>query len=514
MNRQTPVMLRMIEAFFRHLWLFLITLLVVSSVTITFLYFRSKQYIVTAKTRVEPQNMTTELGMAQQNTGLTPAQEKISDFTDLVNDNTSGGFLDRALNGEVQDLQTKEYLPALAHPFTLQTTDPRFVDFNKKLSATPVGNNVFAINLQWDDPEDAKRIVARLQNAYIITVGQDMSAAATGADTFLTDRITKVERKMKKAEDILIDYKKNHSGELPVAQANDINQLESMKSMRQALQLTVNDGAMQQEYLIKELSKMKRQNVLEQTTSQSPYEKSIDDLYVQKKALLAKGWTEDHPEVQLLTHQIEGLRKAWNTDLTKRNSAASRIGSTKMQDNPAYEALQSQIVGAKIDAQSNHGKIAILNSQIAELEARVVRFPDDEKEFTNKTRDYNLLKSQYEDLKKQQNNVQLQGALSKVTATSTLKNISEVTAEPMTGKTKMWGFILGAILLGILIGLLFIVLSEWMDPSLRYAPDAERLLGVPVLASLPESRDLNYRPALTDGGASASGQKSLPLPKG
>ena len=40
------------------------------------------------------------------------------------------------------------------------------------------------------------------------------------------------------------------------------------------------------------------------------------------------------------------------------------------------------------------------------------------------------------------------------------------------------------------IGAILIVLSEWSDHSLRHEADAERLLGVPVLASLPEAADL------------------------
>jgi len=50
------------------------------------------------------------------------------------------------------------------------------------------------------------------------------------------------------------------------------------------------------------------------------------------------------------------------------------------------------------------------------------------------------------------------------------------------------------------------VLIEWSDHSLRHETDAERLLGVPVLASVPEAADLRVtsRPralaALTSDG--------------
>jgi len=68
----------------------------------------------------------------------------------------------------------------------------------------------------------------------------------------------------------------------------------------------------------------------------------------------------------------------------------------------------------------------------------------------------------------------------------------------------------GSLLLGCLVGVILVVLSEWSDHSLRYEGDAERLLGVPVLAALPETADLRTVPARRAlSGASAS---ALPGP--
>ena len=66
--------------------------------------------------------------------------------------------------------------------------------------------------------------------------------------------------------------------------------------------------------------------------------------------------------------------------------------------------------------------------------------------------------------------------------------------------------LLGSLLLGCLVGIILVVLSEWSDHSLRHEADAERLLGVPVLAALPESSDLHTmtaRRTLSGAGAAA-----------
>ena len=110
--------------------------------------------------------------------------------------------------------------------------------------------------------------------------------------------------------------------------------------------------------------------------------------------------------------------------------------------------------------------------------------------------------------------VQLQANLDRQTASDSLLPVGITYATPTTGKTKLIAMLFGSLLLGCLVGVILVVLSEWSDHSLRYEGDAERLLGVPVLAALPETADLRTAPArraLSGAGASAL---SGPTPEG
>ena len=102
----------------------------------------------------------------------------------------------------------------------------------------------------------------------------------------------------------------------------------------------------------------------------------------------------------------------------------------------------------------------------------------------------------------------LQTKVASVEATSSLQNISNVDAQPMTGRAKTLEMLIGSILLGIIAAVMMVVLSEWADQSLRYESDAERLLGVPVLALLPESGDLRYLPG-HNSGSGRGGRRAL-----
>ena len=94
--------------------------------------------------------------------------------------------------------------------------------------------------------------------------------------------------------------------------------------------------------------------------------------------------------------------------------------------------------------------------------------------------------------------------LDRLDASSSLSPIGVTYAMPTTGRTKLIAMLLGSLFLGALVGAILIVLSEWADHSLRHEADAERLLGVPVLASVPEALDLRVVPngrALSGGSA-------------
>ena len=133
--------------------------------------------------------------------------------------------------------------------------------------------------------------------------------------------------------------------------------------------------------------------------------------------------------------------------------------------------------------------------------------PSAQRQLADKMQGYSDAQALDQQLRHQRDTVQIQANLDSLTASNSLQPIGVTYATPTTGRTKLIGMLLGSLLLGCLVGALLIVLTEWSDHSLRHETDAERLLGVPVLASLPETSDLRTiaRPraltALTSDGS-------------
>lgn len=488
---RTPIAARIKNSFSRHKWLFLIALVVVSSTSIALLTLRAKTYEATALTQVTTEDVATELGDTPVATYVTPAQQNVAHFEDLVSDNLPGGFLDTAL----QHAQ-------LTRPLSLdpRDADPRYALLKKRLNAAIQSDLVWTISLIWDNPGECERIVSALQKQYIEEIGQDKSAQAVATGNFLDSQISQYADRMSRAEQALIDYKKQNAGELPEAQSADISQLSNLKAELDNLQITARDNDLKKGELQKRMVQIKPLSILEQTSSESPYEAQIKTLMAKRDILLSEGKMPAHPEVVNLSRQIDYLQKSLAAKVLSHSPEAGTITQTKLQDNPEYQALQQQMTDAVISGQTQQAQIQHLQQAIAQYQSRIQRIPAEQRSLADKTRDYSIVKAQYESLLQRREQIKVKGALDKVSASSLFTPLGQIYAEPTTGRGKTLGLMAASVVLGILVGIILVVLSEWGDPSLRYEADAERLLGVPVLGLLPDSADLRFVPALGPPG--------------
>ena len=503
MYRRTPIFFRIVDSFFRHQLLFWSALLIVSSLTMAALYARSKTFHATATTQVQAESVASVLGATDTNSWVTPAQKHIDRFNDLIKHNLSGGFLDTAL----KNAEPKLNPPLNADP---QADDPRYAMLQKNLSAYADSANQFSINLTWDNPDETKSILDALQSQYIKEVGLDSSAVSLLSVHFLNVQITESENRLRRSEKALSDFKASYGGQLSDAESYYSNEIASDKSEMGTMQRDTNQKAKTAQVLKQQLAQMRPMSIAEQMVSdQSPLQAAIASLLARRDAELAGlpgrlPMTPQHPDIVALDARISQLEQKQRAGAKAPENQHNT--QTKMQDNPAYQGLKLQIAEAEIARDSDLQAMQDLKQRITKNVALLSRVPNAQRQLADKTRDYQDATGQYQKLLAQRDAVQLQANLNKQTASDSLTPASVIYAMPTTGKTKMIAMLLGSLLLGCLVGIILVVLSVWSDHSLRYEGDAERLLGVPVLAALPESAELRMttaRHALSGAGTSA-----------
>ena len=493
MYQNTPILFRIVDSFFRHQRLFWCALLLVSVLTMSALYARSKTYHATAMTQVQTENVATLLKADETNTYITPAQTNVDRFLELSKQDQPGGFLDTALRNA-----------HLATPINLdpQADDPRCAMLEKNLSAEPVSNNQFSISLVWNNADDCKRIVDALQQQYVTEVGLSRSAVSVSSVQFLDGQIAGVDARMHQAELALTKFKASYGGQLSESDGADNSQLSSLQAGLDEKQITMGENSSKKAILEQQLAQMKPMSIAEQTVSeQSPVEREIADLMAKRETLLASGETALHPDIARGIDPL--ILRLEKQEKVNANAPENQHNTqTKMQDNPQYQLLKNEIADASIAEVGDQQETQNLRQQIAKYKALLNQIPAAQLELSVRTRDYSDAQTLDTQLRHQRDTVQLQANLDRLTASSSLQPIGVTYAMPTTGRTKEFAMLLGSLFLGCLVGAILIVLSEWSDHSLRHEADAERLLGVPVLASLPETAGLKPAPAtraLTSG---------------
>jgi polysaccharide chain length determinant protein (PEP-CTERM system associated) len=107
---------------------------------------------------------------------------------------------------------------------------------------------------------------------------------------------------------------------------------------------------------------------------------------------LARGWTDAHPEISGLRQQIERLRPI---AAGERRSVGSGGGG---MSNPAYVSLRSMIAQREAELSAAQARRARLQADLQQLGARQVDQPGLAAEQARLTRDYDVLKGQYDRL--------------------------------------------------------------------------------------------------------------------
>ena len=480
MYRRTPIIFRILDSFFRYQVLFWTSLLIVSSLTMAALYARSKTFHASALTQVQTDSVANKLGTPDANTWITPAQKNTDRFMEMIRQDQPGGFLDTALRGA-----------HLAKPIDVnpRNDDPRYVALQKNLTANVQSANIFSIDLTWDNPEETQNITTALQNQYISEVGDDQAIVSTQTVHFLDVTLADVETRMRASEKALTDYKSSMDGQMAGPDSGFANQLSSLTAQRDEKQITQGQSARRKSALQAELAQLHPMSILETSIAeQTPLQHQVGELLARRATLLAQGRTPQHPDVVRLDSTISELQRQQRINGNAPENRHDQL--TKMQDNPQYQALREQITDASIAASGDQQEIQNLDQQINKYEALVRKIPAAQRMLVDKTREYSMLTDSEHRLQQQREQARLQERLLRATASNSLQQIGVTYAQPTTGKTKMIAMLLGSLLLGSLVGSLLIVLSEWSDHSLRHESDAERLLGVPVLAALPETSSL------------------------
>jgi polysaccharide chain length determinant protein (PEP-CTERM system associated) len=210
----------------------------------------------------------------------------------------------------------------------------------------------------------------------------------------------------------------------------------------------------------------------------------------QRLATLRLTYTDTHPDVQALQHQIDEMKNAIKNPGSASPSEDSYKAESKKADsagniNPLYEELRSKLSDAKVEIESKKRRLSITEGLLEKEYDRLKLAAAGQAEEAELKRDYSVTKSIYEDMLERKEKARLSMTLD-IEGQGMSYKVQEPANYPVSPVgLKFMHFALIGPILGLLIPLGLIVVYVVLDPRIRFSSALLGLDGVVVLASVP-----------------------------
>lgn len=378
----------------------------------------------------------------------------------------------------------------------------------------------FSISFAHSDPMMARNVTAMFADEIIAQNIKTREMLVEGTTKFLDDEMRKASESLEQQEQAIAMFKKRHMGELPGQVEANLQTLNRLQRDLTATSEALQDRTDRRSALQKMISSYEAigmsfgdqtgggrarenggtvavvsPNAATRNTgiAGDPLATRLRDLERQLATLTAE-YKDTYPDVIQVKQEIAQLKSR----MAERQTAASR--ETKEEpapEKPRSNKLPTGIVDPYVHdlkRELDENEIGInalkeqqrrLTVQIKEYEQRVEKAPEREQELLVLQRDYQNTRRNYESLLEKQLNARISENLEKRQAGETFRILDPADVPTKPESPDVMKIMLGGLLLGCAFGYGTAFSLELMAGVIRRPEEAETLLGLPVLASIP-----------------------------
>jgi polysaccharide biosynthesis transport protein len=365
----------------------------------------------------------------------------------------------------------------------------------------------FRISYSGGNPQLVAQVANELASLFIEENLKAREQQSEGTTEFLTNQLEETRKTLEEQESKLKDFRMKHIGEMPEQQNADLQILGQLQSQLQLESEALNRAEQQKSYTesmmasqsagVVDLDDVQTSKAADGPIPQAP---AIDSATAAKEkqlaALLARGYTENHPEVRRLKQEID--RQTKNSKEASGTGPAAGSQVAQLPSAPPAAApkrppparyvnpiLQTQLAAAESEIAKHKDQMQVLKKQTAAYQSKLEAIPVREQEVTELVRDYEISKTHYGQL--------LNSQLSAATATQLeVRQKGEKfsildPAQPAQTPSRPNRLLinLGGSLGGLALGLFFALGTEFIGMSITSAEHVAAVTGFPVLEVIP-----------------------------
>lgn len=332
----------------------------------------------------------------------------------------------------------------------------------------------------------AKRVVQNLINIFVEGNLVSSRESFTTTQAFLDQQIENYERQLEQAEQRRGEFERKYIGFLPGG-GNITQRIQSIQTEMDQLDIKIVELQSQRAVIARQLA------TVPQTIPgsyinmgggpvQGSTEARIGSLEQQVSDAMARGWTDQHPDVQAARRQIDVLRRQMASERATGRSSGSSDGPT--QANPLYTQIRMTLVDRESELSSAIARRAQLRAESEQLNKKSTESPEIEVERARLNRDYDVIFAKHQELLKSREETKLANSITAQTDRVEFRIVDppEVPLKPAAPNRPMLLSLVMAVALGLGVAVAF-VLSQARTtfPSVMQLRQATNL---PVLGSI------------------------------
>ncbi|EQA97854.1 polysaccharide chain length determinant protein (PEP-CTERM system associated) [Sphingobium wenxiniae] len=195
-------------------------------------------------------------------------------------------------------------------------------------------------------------------------------------------------------------------------------------------------------------------------------------------SMRSRGWTSDHPDVIAMQRQVDALRRQGG------GGSGTGAGGTP---NPAYLSLKSMQADRAATVQALNARKAQLQSDLNVMTSRQTDEPGVAAEQEKLARDYDVLKTQYDKLLSDREEIRLRGEVKTETGSVQFRVIQPPSAPTAPVAPNRPLLLIGVLVLGIGAGVGVAFAIDQLKGTFPTAARLERAAGLPVIGSISQA---------------------------
>ncbi|MFM5932365.1 MAG: XrtA system polysaccharide chain length determinant [Novosphingobium sp.] len=196
----------------------------------------------------------------------------------------------------------------------------------------------------------------------------------------------------------------------------------------------------------------------------------------QLAGMRARGLTDNHPDVITLKNQIASLR-----------AAAANEGGPVGQPNPAYSSLVSIRAERQANVQALQARRASVQTEMSQVMAKQIQNPEVAAEAQRISRDYDVLKQQYDKLLADRESLRLRGQVETEQGSAKFQIIDPPSSPRGPSAPNRPLLLFGVLIVGIGAGVGAAFAVGQLRSTFATTAKLERSLGLPVLGAISQT---------------------------